>query len=94
MMLIASLYAGPTFEVITNANTGQVIGNYTLVYTQLNANTWAATLPSSFNATQLLGVGDYTAVFTYSGTSNFFNPAPLAVQFSITVCLAQLQGMA
>ena len=81
------LYAGPTFEVITNANTGQVIGNYTLVYTQLDANTLAASLPSSFNASQVLGVGDYTAVFTYLGTSNFLNPTPLTVQFSIAVCL-------
>ena len=87
MMVTANLYAGPTFEVITNADTGQVIGNYTLVYTQLDANTLAATLPSSFNASQLLGVGNYTAVFTYSGTSNFFDPSPLTVQFSIAVCL-------
>ena len=87
MMIIAKLYAGPTFEVITNADTGQVIGNYTLVYTQLDANTLSASLPSSFNASQLLGVGNYTAVFTYSGTSNFFDPSPLTVQFSIAVCL-------
>ena len=87
MVLTAKLYAGPTFEVITNADTGQVIGNYTLVYTQLDANTLEATLPSSFNASQLLGAGNYTAVFTYSGTSNFFDPTPLTVQFSIMVCL-------
>lgn len=79
------LRAGPTFEVITNTNTGQVIGNYTLVYTQLNANTLAASLPSTFNASQSLTFGNYTAVITYAATSNFAAPSPLVVQFSVTV---------
>lgn len=76
--------------MITNLNTGQVVGNYSLVYTQLNANTIAGSLPSTFNATQSLGVGNYSAVITYYPTANFAQPAPLTVQFSITVCyLAQ-----
>ena len=73
--------------MITNLNTGKQVGNYSLVYTQLNANTLAASLPSTFNATQSLGVGNYSAVITYYPTSNFAQPSPLNVQFSITVCL-------
>ena len=83
--LMHVLLAGPTFEVITNTNTGQVIGNYTLVYTQLNTNTLAASLPSTFNASQSLTFGNYTAVITYAATSNFAAPTPLVVQFSVTV---------
>ena len=74
--------------MITNLNTGQQIGNYSLVYTQLNANTLSASLPSTFNATASLGVGNYSAVITYYPTANFAQPTPLTVQFSITVrCL-------
>lgn len=78
--------AGPTYEVIRNTNTGAVIGNYSLVYTQLNANTLAASLPSSFNGSQSLTYGNYSAVITYDPTSNFLQPTPLTVLFSITVC--------
>ncbi len=78
--------------MITNLNTGQQVGNYSLVYTQLNSNTISASLPSTFNATASLGVGNYSAVITYYPTSNFAQPTPLTVQFSITVCrLAQVR---
>ena len=94
MVLTAKLYAGPTFEVITNADTGQVIGNYTLVYTQLDANTLEATLPSSFNASQLLGAGNYTAVFTmatlYSCKSGPFRPLVIKL---LPSCAFALMGV-
>ncbi len=71
--------------MITNLNTGQQVGNYSLVYTQLNANTVSASLPSTFNASASLAVGNYSAVITYYPTANFAQPTPLTVQFSITV---------
>ena len=43
--------------MITNLNTGQQVGNYSLVYTQLNANTVSASLPSTFNASAVAGRG-------------------------------------
>lgn len=73
------------YEVITNNNGNVLVGNYSCVLTLLNANTVQATLPSSFNANQLLTTGTYTAVYTYYPTSNFTQPDPLTLQFQITV---------
>ena len=73
------------YEYITNDN-GSVVGNYSLQLTVLNSNTVQGQLPSSFNAEQLLSDGSYTAVYTYYPTSNFTQPSPLTITFSITVC--------
>lgn len=79
--------AGPTFETFFNTDTGALIGNYTLVYTQLNNNTLQANLPASFNATQLFAAGgNFSTVFTFVPTSpDFAQPNPLTVFFSFPV---------
>ena len=76
--------AGNSYEVITASN-GNVIGNFSLVSTPLTANAVALTLPPTFNATQLLSTGSYTAVITYYPTINFTMPIPLTITFTITV---------
>ena len=73
------------YEVITNNNGNVLVGNYSCVLTPLDANTVQATLPSSFNANQLLTTGTYTAIYTYYPTSNFTQPDPLTLQFQIMV---------
>lgn len=82
---------GSSYEVITNS-AGTQIGNFSLTATPLNANTLALTLPTTFNASQLLSTGSYTAVITYYPTQNFTQPIPLTIQFSITVS-AFLEGI-
>ncbi len=74
------------YEYITN-NNGNVVGNYSLDLTVLNANTVQGKLPSSFDAESLLDDGSYTAVYTYYPTPNFTQPAPLTITFEITVGL-------
>lgn len=62
-----------------------MIGNFTMVSTPITANAVALTLPPTFNATQLLSTGSYTAVITYYPTINFTMPIPLTITFTITV---------
>ncbi len=79
--------AGASYEVITDSS-GNVVGNFSLTSTPITANANALTLPSTFNATQLLHTGSYTAVITYYPTINFTQPVPLTITFSITVWLS------
>ncbi|CAL5223964.1 g6570 [Coccomyxa viridis] len=74
---------GASYEVITDSS-GNVVGNFSLTSTPITANANALTLPSTFNATQLLHTGSYTAVITYYPTINFTQPVPLTITFSIT----------
>ena len=78
--------AGASYEVITDSS-GNLVGNFSLTSTPITANTNALTLPSTFNASQLLHTGSYTAVVTYNPTINFTMPVPLTITFSITVGL-------
>jgi len=72
------------YEVITNSN-GTLVGNYSLTLTTLNSNIIQAQLPKSFNAANSLGVGMYTAVYTYYPSTNFTQPTPLTITFQISV---------
>ncbi len=76
--------AGASYEVITDSS-GNLVGNFSLTSTPIDPNTNALTLPSTFNASQLLHTGSYTAVITYYPTINFTQPVPLTITFSITV---------
>lgn len=79
------MHAGPIYEVITSDTTNQQIGNYSLVLTSIGSNAVQGKLPSSFNATQLLPPGQYTAVYTYYPSSNFTQPTPLTITFQVSV---------
>ena len=79
--------AGASYEVITDSS-GNLVGNFSLTSTPIDPNTNALTLPSTFNASQLLHTGSYTAVITYYPTINFTQPVPLTITFSITVRLS------
>ena len=83
------VHAGPVYEVITSVPSGQQISNDSLILTPTGANTLTGKLPPSFNATKLLGIGTYQAVFTYYPTSNFTQPFPLVVGFQVVVSLRQ-----
>lgn len=47
-------------------------------------------LPSTFNASQYLTIGNYQAVFTYVPSVNFTQPQPLTVTFQVTVRSSRL----
>ena len=79
--------AGPVYEVITSVPDGRQISNDSLILTPTGANTLTGKLPPSFNATKLLSIGTYQAVFTYYPTSNFTQPFPLVVGFQVVVSL-------
>lgn len=83
--------AGASYELITDSS-GNVVGNFSLTSTPIDPNTNALTLPSTFNASQLLHTGTYTAVITYFPTVNFTTPVPLTITFSITVWLPCPEG--
>ncbi|CAL8469802.1 g9344 [Coccomyxa elongata] len=78
--------AGTAYEYITrNTPSPAVIGNFSMTITQVDQNSVALQLPSSFNAASLLSVvGTYTSVITFYPTSNFLAPVPLTVQFTVS----------
>ena len=84
VLTISMRAAGASYEVITDSS-GNQVGNFSLTSTPIDPNTNALTLPATFNATQLLRTGTYTAVITYYPTINFTMPIPLTITFSITV---------
>jgi hypothetical protein len=77
--------AGNLFETITSVPDGTLIGNYSLGLVPVNANTVLGVLPPGFNASNVLTVGNYQALYQYFPTSNFTQPLPLYVSFTVTV---------
>lgn len=77
---------GAAYEYITqDTPTQRVVGNFSLTLTPVGQNSVNLKLPSSFNPSTLLTVGTYTSVITYYPTSDFTQPVPLTVQFTVTV---------
>ncbi len=76
--------AGNCYEVITASN-GNMVGNFSLVSTPVTSNVVVLMLPPTFNARQLLPTGSYTAVVTCFTTTNFTEPMPLTITFTISV---------
>ncbi|CAL8465925.1 g5461 [Coccomyxa elongata] len=74
----AAFYKDPA-----GANT--LIGNYSLVFTPVDANTVKLTFPSNFNAATLFTTtGPYRLIETYYPTPNFTQPQPLVIGFTVT----------
>ncbi|KAK9902060.1 hypothetical protein WJX75_002972 [Coccomyxa subellipsoidea] len=73
----AAFYKDPA-----GANT--LIGNYSLVFTPVDANTVKLTFPASFNAATLFTTpGPYRLIETYFPTPNFTQPTPLVIGFTV-----------
>jgi hypothetical protein len=75
------------FEVITQLPSNTIIGNFSLPISPVtgNPNQAFAQLPSTFNASQYLTTGNYTATFTYVPSSNFTQPTNLVINFYVVV---------
>ncbi|BDA48295.1 hypothetical protein COCOBI_11-5550 [Coccomyxa sp. Obi] len=74
---------GAFYQDPNGANT--LIGNYSLVFTPLDANNVKLDFPSNFNAQTLFTTtGAYRLIETYFPTSNFTQPQPLVIGFTVT----------
>ncbi|BDA48294.1 hypothetical protein COCOBI_11-5540 [Coccomyxa sp. Obi] len=74
---------GAFYQDPMGANT--LIGNYSLILTPKDANTVKLDFPSNFNPQTLFTTtGSYRLIETYFPTSNFTQPQPLVIGFTVT----------
>ncbi len=81
-------WAGSAFAAFYKdpAGANTLIGNYSLVFTPVDANTVKLTFPSNFDAATLFTTtGPYRLIETYFPTPNFTQPQPLVIGFTVTV---------
>lgn len=83
-----SLWPGAAYAAFYKdpAGANTLIGNYSLVFTPVDANTVKLTFPASFNAATLFTTpGPYRLIETYFPTPNFTQPTPLVIGFTVSV---------
>lgn len=87
-MCFLSSWAGAAYAAFYKdpAGANTLIGNYSLVFTPVDANTVKLNFPASFNAATLFTTpGPYRLIETYFPTPNFTQPTPLVIGFTVSV---------